>query len=86
MLLTHDEWIKRKNGTGGFTSQRGRGTNDYRGGRYKSRLRCYNCHNYGHYVVDCRKPKREKDQRHEVNMAQVDDEGPALLLTESDET
>ncbi|XP_074361123.1 uncharacterized protein LOC141701346 [Apium graveolens] len=35
--------------------------------------------------VECNKPKRNKVQRAEVNMAQFDDDEPALLLTEHDD-
>ncbi|XP_074362998.1 uncharacterized protein LOC141703361 [Apium graveolens] len=34
---------------------------------------------------NCKKPKRDKEQREEANMVQVPDDEPALLLTECDE-
>ncbi|KAK1381863.1 hypothetical protein POM88_019598 [Heracleum sosnowskyi] len=35
---------------------------------------------YGHYAAECRKPKRTREQRQEVNMAFVEDDELALLL------
>lgn len=53
--------------------------------RDKSRVKCFNCHSYGHFAAECSKPKRNKDQKPEINMAQIDDDEPALLLTEHGE-
>ncbi|KAL8102526.1 hypothetical protein AgCh_027142 [Apium graveolens] len=53
-----------------------------RNGRDKSMIRYFNCLVYGHYDADCRKPKREKEQRLEVNMSQTKDDEPALLMIE----
>ncbi|XP_074378660.1 uncharacterized protein LOC141720209 [Apium graveolens] len=88
LLLTRDEWIKRNNkgDIDGSPSQRFRGRNSGRVGRDKSRLRCYNCSVYGHYAAECKKPRKERDQQHEMNMNQVENDGPALLLTEHRET
>lgn len=65
LLLTKEEWIKRagKGGTSGVQDQR------FRGGRDKSKLRCYNCGLYGHFAAKCRRPKRDKEQMVEANMA-----------------
>lgn len=51
-----------------------------RGGRDKSRIKCYNCNIYGHYAAECRKPKRTRDVKQEALMAQTEDDEPALLL------
>lgn len=59
--------------------------NSGRGGRDESGIKCYNCNFYGHYVAKCHKPGRDKEQRQEVNIAQIEDDEPALLLTEYEE-
>ncbi|KAL8093108.1 hypothetical protein AgCh_035122 [Apium graveolens] len=62
-----------------------RGRNVGRGGRDKSRVRCFNCLSYGHFAAECKRPKRDKEQGQnlEANLNQVqDDDEPALLLTE----
>lgn len=92
LLLTEDEWIKRENSEEQllFTREewlkkrtlKPRGTSSYQGIRDKSKVRCFNCHNFGHFVAECRKPKREKEQKPEANLTQVQDNEPALLLTE----
>lgn len=51
-----------------------------RGVRDKSRVRCFNCYGYGHFAAECKKPKRNKDAKPEMNMAQVNDDEPTLLL------
>lgn len=56
-----------------------------RGARDKSRVRCFNCQGYGHYAADCKKPKREKEHKEEVNLAHMQDDEQALLLTKSAE-
>lgn len=45
-----------------------RGKEYGRGGRDKSRVRCFNCNVYGHYAAECRKPRCDKEQKEEVNM------------------
>lgn len=76
LLLTHEEWLRKSNrgGVDSTSSFKGRGSRD------KSKIRCYNCDIYGHFAYDCRKPKRSKEQRQEANIAQVEDDEPALLL------
>lgn len=80
LLLTREEWQKRVS-KGGADSR-------FRSGRDKSRIRCYNCQNYGHIAADCRKPKRNKDTRQEnkqeAHLSQTEDDEPALLLAKHD--
>ncbi|XP_074363324.1 uncharacterized protein LOC141703782 [Apium graveolens] len=73
-----DEWIKRSNKGGSEQKKWGKESN--RGG-YKSRVRCFNCNLLGHYAAECRRPKRDKESNEEVNIAQIPDDEPALLLT-----
>lgn len=84
MLLTGDEWLKHTNkeGTDSSSGQKFRGNGDYRvrGVRDKSKIRCFNCSSYGHFAIDCRKPKREKKTKEEANIVQILDDKPALLL------
>lgn len=82
LLLTKEEWQKRSNSRnrGQFNDYRTKEIN--RGGRDKSKVRCFNCLAYGHYAAECRKPKKEREQRLEANMAQAQDEEPALLMVE----
>ncbi|KAL8145756.1 hypothetical protein AgCh_003778 [Apium graveolens] len=82
LLLTRDEWVRRGN-RGGNNGNRTRDSS--RGGRDKSKVKCFGCGLYGHYAAECRKSrcdKDHKDQKQEVNMALVQDDEPALLLTE----
>lgn len=76
LLLTREEWLKRTN----KGSQEGSSGYKNRGSRDKSKIKCYNCHIYGHFAAECRKPNRAKDQYQEVNMAVAEDNEPALLL------
>ncbi|XP_074361014.1 uncharacterized protein LOC141701222 [Apium graveolens] len=52
-----------------------------RGGSFrdKSRIKCYNCNTTGHYAAECDKPATGKRERQEVNLAQIEDDEPALL-------
>ncbi|XP_074361110.1 uncharacterized protein LOC141701332 [Apium graveolens] len=94
LLLTEEEWVKRKVGEGKLlltreewlrkSSFKGRNNGgDYRGnrgGRDNSKIRCFNCLAYVHFTAECRKPKPEKEQKLEVNMTQINDDEPALLM------
>lgn len=79
LLLTREEWLKKSNRSAAESIQAwrnkniGGGQGGY-GGRDKSRVRCFNCLGYGHYVADCRKSKKEKDMKPEANLALVQDE------------
>lgn len=83
LLLTRDEWLKRS-GRGDGSFQRYRGKGDTRGVHDKSKVRCFNCLGYGHFAADCKKPKRDKELKEEVNIAQIPDNEPALLLAEQE--
>ncbi|XP_074326489.1 uncharacterized protein LOC141664434 [Apium graveolens] len=76
LLLTREEWLKRNERNRGDSASNGKG----RSGRDKSKVRCFNCFGYGHYAAECKKPKRTREVRQEANMAQIEDEEPALLL------
>lgn len=53
-----------------------------RGIRDRSNVICFNCSAYGHFAAECCKPRRDKEQRQEENLAQLQDDEPALFLTE----
>lgn len=85
LLLTREDWLKRTGNTDG--------TNNWRGGRGfkgmsrdKSTVRCFNCNMLGHYAADCRRPRRERNQKSEANLVEIKDDEPALLLSELDES
>lgn len=67
-------------------TRKGRGRN--RGGKPsnqdKSGVQCYNCHEFGHYVVECKNPRRERNQVNNLIQDHFDNE-PALLLSSFDE-
>ncbi|XP_074363990.1 uncharacterized protein LOC141704700 [Apium graveolens] len=92
LLLTREEWLKRSNKAdtqsgsryqGNISNYRGEAGRTIRGDR--SKVKCFNCHLYGHYAAECRKPRRgkDKDQKTEVNLTRIhDDDEPALLMVE----
>lgn len=82
LMLTEEEWAKKESEDGKLllTREEWLRRSKTRGGRDKSKVRCFNCGVYGHYAAECRKPKRSKEVKHEVNMAQTEDDEPALLL------
>lgn len=67
LLLTRDEWMKRSNRGG--VEQRFWGKDSNRGGRDKSRARCFNYNTLGHYAADCRRARRDKESKEEANIA-----------------
>ncbi|XP_074351878.1 uncharacterized protein LOC141691029 [Apium graveolens] len=92
LLLTEEEWMKRENSDGQLlltreewltrTSKDGTrsGREVVRGVRDRSKVRCFNCSAYEHFAAECRKPKREKKAKNEVNLAQINGDEPTLLL------
>ncbi|XP_074375171.1 uncharacterized protein LOC141716909 [Apium graveolens] len=75
LLLTREEWLKRSNKAETQSGSRGD----------RSKVKCFNCHLYGHYGAEYRKPHRgkDKDQKTEVNLTHIhDDDEPSLLMVE----
>ncbi|XP_074352037.1 uncharacterized protein LOC141691197 [Apium graveolens] len=86
LLLTQEEWLKRANKTDGSQGQKHRGGGDTRNKegvrwfRDKSKVRCFNCSAYGHFAIECKKLRREREANNEAHIAQIPDNEPALLL------
>ncbi|KAL8134089.1 hypothetical protein AgCh_009237 [Apium graveolens] len=80
LLYTREEWMNRsnRNNVEAPQNQRNRGSD-------MSRVRCFNCNAFRHYAPEYRKPRCIKEQRQEVNISQIDDDEPALLLVKLDE-
>lgn len=88
LLLTREDWLKRTNkeSTDGHASFKGRGGRSFQGtGRDRSTVRCFNCNVLGHYAAECKRSRRERNQKQEANLVQINDDEPALLLSELDE-
>ncbi|GJU61828.1 zinc finger, CCHC-type containing protein [Tanacetum coccineum] len=86
LLLTHQEWSKRKKKQSEDDSKYGnknyRGSSSYSHGRGRGRGRVQ-CQQYGHYAAECPNPRRERNQ--EANLTQENNDGePALLLSTFD--
>nr|GFB50944.1 zinc finger, CCHC-type [Tanacetum cinerariifolium] len=45
----------------------------------KSKLRCYECGEHGHFVKECTKWKNKKKDKEQEALLILDDEGPTLL-------
>lgn len=58
-----------------------RGKDTARGGQDKSNIKCFNCNIYGHYASECRKPRRERKPKQEINLTHDDE--PTLLIVET---
>jgi len=55
---------------------RGRAQGSRDGGKDKSKVKCYNCQDYGHYAWEC--PKKGKEEKALLTQGYASDE-PALL-------
>ncbi|KAL8132353.1 hypothetical protein AgCh_008011 [Apium graveolens] len=86
LLFIREEWMRRSKRTGTETSPgtRTRGNSSYQGVGDRSKIRCFNCHAYGHFAAECRRPRRERDQKPEVNLTQIQDDEPVLLIAEKE--
>lgn len=81
--MTREEWLKRTNKEGTKVGGESRGKDGNKGVRDRSKLRCFNCQTYGHFVYECRKPRRDvRDMVKEVNLSKTEEDEPALLFTE----
>lgn len=80
--MAREEWLKRstKENSDGTSGQKTKTGRDFRD---KSKVRCFNCQGYGHFTAECKKPKRGRDHKGELNMVQLPDDEPALLPTEN---
>ncbi|KAL8107151.1 hypothetical protein AgCh_023813 [Apium graveolens] len=80
LLLTRDEWQKWANREGT------RGGGNTRGIRDKRRVWCFNCQCHGHFAVECRRLRKERETPKEANMSNVQEDEPALLIAEVGQT
>lgn len=89
LMLTREEWAKRASRGGNDQKFRRESGSGSRGGRDRSKMRCFNCNILGYFAYECRKPRRDKDQRSEqkseVNLTQMEGDEPALLLAKCGE-
>ncbi|WVZ84977.1 hypothetical protein U9M48_031942 [Paspalum notatum var. saurae] len=96
LLLTEEEWTARmkekQREDAGSSSSRGRGWRRSKprrkagtgepkeeGGKTVAKDKCLNCGKFGHWARNCRAPRR----REQANLAQEEEEEPALLLARS---
>lgn len=59
LLLTREEWLKRKGTPQGGNDYR---VKDNRIVRDGSQVKCFNCSVYGHFAAECRKPARVRQK------------------------
>lgn len=85
LQLTREEWLKRSTRTDGSSGQRYRRKDSMHWVKDKSKVRCLNCRAFGHFAAECEKPKRDREAKEEVLIAEVPDEEPTLLMMRKDE-
>lgn len=51
--------------------------------RDKSKVKCFGCGGYRHFAAECRKNRKGKEQRQEVNISQAEEDEPALLMVKN---
>ncbi|XP_074356595.1 uncharacterized protein LOC141696340 [Apium graveolens] len=87
LLLTKEEWLKRTS-TGGTDSSQNQkfrgGSQGLHGVRETNKVKCFNYHNYGHFAATCRKPQRGRETNQEVNLSEIHDNEPALLMVKQE--
>ncbi|KAL8158094.1 hypothetical protein AgCh_002703 [Apium graveolens] len=86
LLLTREDCLKRTNKEGTRCVGENCAIDVNRGIRDKSRVRSFNCQAYGHFIAECRKPRKERDVQKEVNLSKIQEDEPALLIAETGET
>lgn len=79
LLLTREEWLKRS-GKGAVSAESDYRVKDGRIVHDRSQVKCFNYSGFGHFAAECRKPRRVRQQKAEVNLAQLNDNEPALLM------
>ncbi|XP_074374777.1 uncharacterized protein LOC141715198 [Apium graveolens] len=79
LLLTREEWLKRsgKNNAVGGSDYRVR---DNRLVRDRCTVKYFNCGSYRHFVIECRISRKVRQPKEEVNLTQLNDDEPALLM------
>ncbi|KAL8123365.1 hypothetical protein AgCh_011366 [Apium graveolens] len=83
LMLTREEWMRRSSKEGARGAEN-RGKEIIRGVRDRSKVRCFNYQTYGHFIVKCRKPRKEKEMSRELNLSQIQGDEPSLLMAEID--
>ena len=75
----------RGRGGRGGTSRNDEESGSGGGRRNKSHIKCFNWHKMGHYVNECKAPKKKEEEKGETHLTCTDDTELALLLAVSEE-